>query len=116
MKVEVTTPKPSKTLVRGKRWSTAHLPEVCNAKGLWRKYFIPTYIWSVSRGDNPWAIDDLNAISNMKKIWAKVYGNEKLTITTDGPVFAVVSDFFPLKMCLTSIYRPSNEFLIPGAP
>jgi hypothetical protein len=116
VKVEVTTPKPSKTLVRGKRWSTTHLPEICNVNNRWRKQFIPTYIWTVSRGNNPWAIEDLNAISNLKKIWTKIYGNEKFIITTDGPVFAVVSDLFPLKIFLTSIYRPSNGFLIPGAP
>jgi hypothetical protein len=29
----------------------------------------------------------------LKKIWAKVYGGEKCSIATDGPVFLIVSIF-----------------------
>lgn len=98
MKIEATTPQPPRTREVGKKWATAHLPGVCGINGRWRKKFIPTYIWFVARGDNPWAVEDSIALSALKKIWTKIYGNEKFAITTDGPVFAVVSStyFFPM--------------------
>jgi hypothetical protein len=71
----------------------AELPECCNINNRWRKKFIPTYIWFVSRTNDPWAIEDSVALSAMKKIWTKVYGAEKHTIATDGPVFSIVSTF-----------------------
>jgi hypothetical protein len=47
----------------------------------------------VSKSDDPWIIEDSAGILALKKIWARVYGGEKYSITTDGPVFAVVSIF-----------------------
>jgi hypothetical protein len=82
----------------GRKWTTADLPEACHTNNLFRKSFIPTYIKWVSQGRNPWTVDDLDAVAAMRKIWNAVYGNTiRYTISTDGPVFAIVSRIYILQ-------------------
>jgi hypothetical protein len=89
------TPKPiKKTTGRksGTKWCASDLPEGCHVDNLWHKTFIPTYIKYVSQQDDPWTVDDKAAKSAMQKIWHTVYKKSiSYQITTDGPVFAVVS-------------------------
>jgi hypothetical protein len=109
VKIEVTTPQPTRTREVGKKWMTAHLPAVCSINGRWRKRFVPTYIWFVARGDNPWAVEDAIAVSALKKIWTKIYTNEKFSITSDGPVFAVVSSFYFFYMRRSGYIHPQAQ-------
>jgi hypothetical protein len=79
----------------GCKWTTADFPMGCNENNLFQKCFIPTYIKWVGQPSNPWTVDDLVAITAMQKIWTVVYGKTiPYKITTDGPVFAIVSTFF----------------------
>jgi hypothetical protein len=76
----------------GRRWTVADLPAGCNENNLFRKCFIPTYFKFVAKGGNPWTMDDLEAVKAMQKIWNQVYGKTiPYKITTDCPVFAIVS-------------------------
>jgi len=71
------------------------LPEGCCENNNWTKIFIPTYIWFVGQQDDPWNVDDMTAKSAMQKIWKSVYGkNLAYKITTDTPVFSIVSFCF----------------------
>jgi hypothetical protein len=79
----------------GRKWTLADLPEACNKNNLFRKRFIPTYIKFVAQSGDPWTIDDLAAVTAMQKIWNAIYGQTiPYTISTDGPVFAIVHILF----------------------
>ena len=44
--------------------------------------------------NDPWTIDDLVVVTAMQKIWNTVYRKTIIcTISTDSPVFAIVSIF-----------------------
>ena len=50
------------------------------------------YIKFIAQGGDPWTIEDLMAITTMQKILMAVYGKTiPYTISTDCPVFAIVS-------------------------
>lgn len=76
----------------GQKWTLADLPKDCCQNNLFHKHFIPTYIKFVAQGSDPWTIEDLMAITTMQKIWTAVYGKTNpYTISTDCPVFAIIS-------------------------
>ena len=88
------TPKPNRPAMRqaGRKWTSADLPKDCSQNNLFRKHFIPTYIKFVAQGCDPWTINDLTAVTAMQKIWAAVYRKTiPYTISTDCPVFAIIS-------------------------
>jgi hypothetical protein len=88
----------------------------CAEDGRWRKIFVPTYIWFVAQQEDPWTVDDAVAKSAMQKIWQVVFGKDiPHKVTTDGPVFGVVSLPFHLRYLPDiSVYRPNNESRMPG--
>ena len=76
----------------GRKWTVADLPQGCNENNLFRKRFIPMYIKFLAQGGDPWTVDDLMAVTAMQKIWNTVYGKTiPYKISSDGPVFAIVS-------------------------
>ena len=78
----------------GQKWTLANLPKECNQNNMFPKRFVPTYFKLVAQGNDPWTIDGLVAVTTMQKIWTTVYGKTiTCTISTDSPVFAIVSIF-----------------------
>jgi hypothetical protein len=76
----------------GHKWTVANLPAGCNENNLFHKCFIPTYIKFLAEGGDPWTMDELTVVTAMQKIWNAVYGKKiPYMITTDCPVFAIVS-------------------------
>jgi hypothetical protein len=59
---------------------------------LWRSCFIPTWHWALGFYDDPWVINDDDAVVIMQKIWDVVYkGVVSHTIVVNDAVFAIVS-------------------------
>jgi len=76
----------------GHKWTVADLPQGCNKNNLFHKHFIPMYIKFLAQGGDPWTVDELTAVMAMQKIWNMVYGKTiPYKISSDGPVFAIVS-------------------------
>ena len=58
---------------------------------MFHKRFVPIYFKSIAQ---PWTINDLVAVTTMQKIWTTVYGKTiTCTISTNSPIFAIVSIF-----------------------
>ncbi|KAG2041206.1 hypothetical protein BDR03DRAFT_856911 [Suillus americanus] len=68
-----------------------HLPDVCQMLGKWSSVFIPTLIYCISNQDKVWAIKDNSLSTTLQLIWDAVYKGVPYTVTTDGPVIAVVN-------------------------
>jgi hypothetical protein len=69
----------------------ADLPGGSAEDSRYRRKFIPTYIWFVAQQEDPWAIDDATAKIGMQKIWNAIFKDIPHKVTTDGPVFGLVS-------------------------
>ena len=61
--------------------------------------------------NDPWTIDDVVVVTAIQKIWNTAYRKTIIcTISTDSPVFAIVSNFTYLNV----FFRPNNASWIPG--
>jgi hypothetical protein len=73
------------------KFKNENLPEGATANNMWRRVFIPTYITYIASSEDPWVVDDDDALASMQIIWKAVYA-QKLThiITLNGAVFHIV--------------------------
>jgi len=80
-------------------------PPECQTNHSFRKRFIPTYINLVAREKDPWSIDDSKAISLMEQSYMVVYKRPPpYKITTDCPIFTIVSDLHILTQLIDVHY------------
>jgi hypothetical protein len=61
--------------------------------GKWSSVFIPTLVYCIGNQDEVWAMKDNILSATLQLIWDAVYKGVPYTVTTDGPVIAVVSAF-----------------------
>ena len=114
-------PQPRKTFKNG------DLPDGCQTGDVWRRAFIPTYLWWVATQPDPWCLDDEKAIEAMQDIWDTIYDtkdkNDKKdddtkvvhVITLNDAVFSIVNKptFFMFNL-FTTFCRPSSESVTLG--
>ncbi|KAG1865351.1 hypothetical protein F4604DRAFT_1586119 [Suillus subluteus] len=84
-----------KIVLSRSQYRMKHLPDVCQTSGKWSSVFIPTLIYCIGNQDEVWAIKDNSLSATLQLIWDAVYKGVPYTVTTDGPVIAVVSAFTP---------------------
>jgi hypothetical protein len=114
-------PQPRKTFKNG------DLPDGCPTGDVWRRAFIPTYLWWVATQPDPWCVDDKKAIEAMQNIWDTIYDMKDkkdkkdddakivYTITLNDAVFSVVNKSILFMFNLfTTFFRPSSKPVTPG--
>jgi hypothetical protein len=120
-RVKPRLPQPRKTFKNG------DLPDGCLTGDVWRRAFIPTYLWWVATQPDPWCVDDEKAVEAMQNIWDTIYDTKDkkdkkdddtkivYTITLNDAVFSIVNKpaLFMFNL-LTTFCRPSSEPVTPG--
>jgi hypothetical protein len=67
------------------------LPEGATFNNIWRRVFIPTYMVYVASSEDPWSVNDEDAVAKMQLIWDAVYkGKITNNIRIDGVTFRLV--------------------------
>jgi hypothetical protein len=96
-RVKPRMPQPRKTFKNG------DLPDGCQTGDVWRRAFIPTYLWWVATQPDPWCLDDEKAIEAMQDIWDAIYDTKDkkdkkdddtkivYAITLNDAVFSIVN-------------------------
>lgn len=120
-RVKPRLPQPRKTFKNG------DLPDGCQTGDVWRRAFIPTYLWWVATQPDPWCLDDEKAIEAMQDIWDTIYDTKDKkdkkdddtkvvhVITLNDAVFSIVNKptFFMFNL-FTTFCRPSSESVTLG--
>lgn len=74
------------------QYRVKHLPEGCQSAGKWSGVVIPSLILSIGNQDEVWTLDEDILAATLQSIWDAVYKGKILhTVTSDGPVLAIVS-------------------------
>jgi hypothetical protein len=73
------------------KFKNENILEGATVNNMWRRIFIPTYIMYIASSEDPWVVDDDDALASMQIIWKAVYA-PKLThiITLNEAVFHAV--------------------------
>jgi len=66
-----------------KTFKNGDLPDGCQTGDVWRRTFIPTYLWWVATQPDPWCLDDEKAIEAMQDIWDTIYVTKDTKDTKD---------------------------------
>ena len=75
-----------------RRGTNKDLPPRCQDGNRFCHHFIPTFLKLAAAGDNPWVIEDQEAVNMLQTAWKKVYGKDiELVVMVNDSVFLNVS-------------------------
>jgi hypothetical protein len=102
----VTAPAPKKTITsraaQQAKFKNDDLPLGCKPK--WRSVFVPTYMKFIATYNNPWAVDDDDAVNALQAIWNAIYGSKiPEEIDTKSAVFEIVRTLLIFELILINI-------------
>jgi len=79
---------------KARKYSNDDLPNGCQDGGVWRRNMVPTYAQFVASYEDPWVVQDDNAVAAMQVAWDAIYGRRvRHTIEVQDAVFTIVGFF-----------------------